>query len=57
MLEKPGETLTITQKNMSLWHIYNCFTERVTHGNKSFSGVLTGSKAVNTVFKGLAEKV
>jgi hypothetical protein len=55
MLEEPNTSISLTHKSMSLWNIYNFFTEEVTHGNKTSSGILCGSKAVNIVFRELAK--
>jgi hypothetical protein len=40
MLEEPKSSISLTRQRMSLWDIYNRFTEQVRHSNKTSSGML-----------------
>lgn len=53
MLEKPSESIALNYNTMSLWDVYNKFTETVTHENKTSTGIINGSRAVNSVFQSL----
>ena len=53
MLVIPKNSISLNNNNMTLWDIYNDFTEQVTHSNKTSTGMLCGSKAVNHVFKSM----
>ena len=55
MLSMPKDSIALTARKMSLWDIYNDFTEQVTHSNKTSAGVICGSKAVNIVFQSLVK--
>jgi hypothetical protein len=55
MLEEPAKSIALTRKDMSLWDVYNDFTERVTHSSSTSAGMLYGSKSVNMAFQAIVK--